>query len=415
MTRSRAITVRRWVCAALGAVTSAAWIGVVVAQNLPAELPFGAPASFRLDKKTLRSQGASSALVEKVQANSFRYFRMLARQFAARTCLEFNDLRWRLPAVAVHGDAHLEQFIVTDRSYGLEDFDLAGMGPAVVDLVRYASSIHVACRNAEWRCNGDEAVNAYFDAYRAALDHPVDRVQPAIVDRLRASVPQDLPGWLKWAEALMQPLPADDEKALRQGWERFVYLMKETSPERPEAFYRIVRAGRVDIGVGSGLETKTLIRIAGPTDAPDDDAMLEARVTATPSGFECVSRPATGGSLHVLMYAALLGPRLPDVFGFFPREDARGAPELWIQSWDRGYRELSIADLGSQTELNALAVDAAVQLAGHFWTKFPEPLRGHQRFAQLRAFEMSHERARRVARTFADETVAEWERFRRDP
>ena len=113
------------------------------------------------------------------------------------------------------------------------------MGPAVVDLVRYASSIHVACRNAEWRCNGDEAVNAYFDAYRAALDHPVDRVQPAIVDRLRASVPQDLPGWLKWAEALMQPLPADDEKALRQGWERFVYLMKETSPERPEAFYRI--------------------------------------------------------------------------------------------------------------------------------------------------------------------------------
>ena len=98
-----------------------------------------------------------------------------------------------------------------------------------------------------------------------------------------------------------------------------------------------------------------------------------------------------------------------------PTEDARGAPELWIQSWDRGYRELSIADLGSQTELNALAVDAAVQLAGHFWTKFPEPLRGHQRFAQLRAFEMSHERARRVARTFADETVAEWERFRRDP
>jgi hypothetical protein len=403
------------VCAALGAVASAAWIGVVVAQKAPAEAPFGAPDSFRLEKNALRSQGASAALIEKVQANSFRYFRLLARQFAARTCFEFNDLRWRLPAVAVHGDAHIEQFVVTDRSYGLEDFDLAGLGPAVVDLVRYASSIHVACRNAGWSCNGDEAVNAYFDAYQAALDHPVDRVQPAIVARLRASVPQDQPGWLKWAEAIMQPLPPDDEKALRQGWERFVYLMKETSPDRPESFYRIARAGRVDIGVGSALETKTLIRIAGPTDAPDDDSILEARITATPSGFECVSRPATGGSLHVLMYAALLGPRLPDVFGFLPREGAREAPELWIQSWDRGYRELSVSDLGSQAELNALAADAAVQLAGHFWTKFPEPLRGHQRFAQLRAFEMSHERARRVARAFADETVAEWERFRRDP
>ncbi len=399
----------------LAAVTAAGWIGVAIAQNVPADAPFGAPASFRLDKNTLRSQGASPALLEKVQASSFRYFRLLARQFAARTCFAFNDLRWRLPAVAVHGDAHIEQFVVTERSYGLEDFDLAGLGPAVVDLVRYAASIHVACRNADWACNGDEAVNAYFDAYRAALDHPVDRVQPAIVERLRASVPQDQHGWLKWAEALMQPLPNDDDQTLKRGWERFVRLMRETSPERPEAFYRIVRAGRVDIGVGSALETKTLIRIDGPTDAPDDDLFLEARITATPSGFECVSRPATGGSLHVLMYGALLGPRLPDVFGFLPREGLREAPEWWIQSWDRGYRELSIGDLRSQTELNTLAVDAAVQLAGHFWTKFPEPLRGHQRFAQLRAFEMSHDRARQLAREFADETAAEWERFRRAP
>jgi hypothetical protein len=113
------------------------------------------------------------------------------------------------------------------------------------------------------------------------------------------------------------------------------------------------------------------------------------------------------------MFASLLGPRLPDVFGFLPREGAREAPELWIQSWDRGYRELSIADLRSQTDLNELAVDAGTQLAGHFWTKFPEPLRGHQRFAQLRAFEMTSTRAKLLARTLADETIMEWERFRR--
>ena len=34
--------------------------------------------------------------------------------------------------MAVHGDAHIEQFVVTDDSYGLEDFDQAGYGPAVV-------------------------------------------------------------------------------------------------------------------------------------------------------------------------------------------------------------------------------------------------------------------------------------------
>jgi hypothetical protein len=66
-----------------------------------------------------------------------------------------------------------------------------------------------------------------------------------------------------------------------------------------------------------------------------------------------------------------------------------------------------------QTDLNELAIDAGRQLAGHFWTTFPEPLRGHQRFAQLRAFEMTEERARNLARQLADDTVAEWDRFRR--
>ena len=38
------------------------------------------------------------------------------------------------------------------------------------------------------------------------------------------------------------------------------------------------------IGIGSGLEPKTLIRIAGPTDAPDDDLILEGRLTSPPYG-----------------------------------------------------------------------------------------------------------------------------------
>ena len=66
--------------------------------------------------------------------------------FAARTCYEFRDVRWQLPSVAVHGDAHPEQFVVTDASFGLADFDRAGFGPAIVDLVRYAASVHLACR-----------------------------------------------------------------------------------------------------------------------------------------------------------------------------------------------------------------------------------------------------------------------------
>jgi hypothetical protein len=383
------------------------------AQTVSTQPPFGERASFQLNKSALRAEGGSAALLERVGASPFRYFRMLTRQFAARSCYEFRDLRWRLPSVAVHGDAHIEQFVVTDDSYGLADFDRAGFGPAVVDLVRYAASIHLACREVQWSCDPGQAVTAYFNAYRGALDHPVARSQPAVVDRVRAGVLQDRQPWLQWVENLMQPLSPAEERALRAGWFRFVSLMRETSPERPEAFYRISRAGAVEIGIGSALEPKALIRIAGPTDMPEDDLILEARVTAAPDGRECVSRPANGGSLNVIMFTSLLGRRLPEVFGFLPRDGGPELREFWIQSWDRGYRELSLADLRSQTDVNELATDAGTQLAGHFWTTFPEPLRGHQRFAQLRAFEMTEDRARDLARELAGETVTEWDRFRR--
>jgi hypothetical protein len=402
-----------FLCVVLGAAACNALMAVAAAQTISADPPFGERSSLLVNGKTLLEQGASPALLERVGANAYRYFRLLARQFAARTCYEFRDLRWRLPSVAIHGDPHVEQFVVTDRTYGLGDFDRAGFGPAVVDLVRYAASIHLACREAAWPCNAGEAVTAYFDAYRASLDHPVTRTQPTVADRVRLGAARDAGTWLQWANGLMQPMAAAEEQALRNGWPRFVQLMRETSPSRPESFYQISRLGAVQIGIGSALEPKTLVRIEGPTETPYDDLILEARITARPGGNECVVQPANGGSLHVLMFTALLGQRLPEVFGFLPREGAPDAPELWVQSWEPGYRELSLADLRSQAELNEVAADAGTQLAGHFWTTFPEPLRGHQRFAQLRAFELVEYRAREMARELADETVREWEQFRR--
>jgi hypothetical protein len=372
---------------------------------------FGERINLHLDRGALRAQPGGPALLEKVDSSAFLYFRLLARQFAARACYAFRDLRARLPFVAVHGDAHIEQFVVTDDWYGLTDFDRAGFGPAVVDLVRYAASIHLACREAAWPCDAEQAVSAYIKAYGAALDRPVARVEPALVRRVRA--PQDRQRWFEWAEGLMQPLSIEEQRLLSTGWARFLALMEATLPARPDAFYRIVRAGVVRIGIGSGLEPKTLIRIAGPTDAPDDDLILEGRITTPPDPRDCISRPATGGSLHVLMFTSLLSQRLPEVFGFFPREGARNEEEIWIQSWDPGHRELSLADLRGQSDLNELATDAATQLAGHFWTNFPEQLRGYQRFAQLRALEMTDQRARTLAADLARETVSEWERFRK--
>lgn len=378
-----------------------------VSESLPGDEVF----SLQLTKAKLRANGASEALIDKISGSAFRYFRTMADPFKHRTCEAFRDLRWRLPSGPVHGDAHLEQFVVTDDDFGLSDFDNAGYGPAIVDLVRYAASLHLACREIGGNCDPDKAVAAYFDAYRTALDHPVQRKPPALVDRLRTRLGPEPEAWLQWADGLMRTLAPGDEAKVRREWVRFVALMRETTPERPESFYRIARLGSVEIGLGSALERKMLIRIAGPTDDPRDDVILEARNHSLPEYRGCVWRP-TGGSLNVFLLTSLLDHQLPKVFGVLPNPDGDELPEIWIQSWERGYRELSLSDVRDQADLNALATDAGTQLAGHFWSTSPEALRGYERFTQLRAFELTEQRGRDLARSLARDVIAEWNRFR---
>lgn len=396
------------------AVWAAACRTAVPSFSLPLGSPTNPPASIfniQLSKAELRANGASDALIEKIGSSAYRYFRAVSEPFKHRTCEAFRDLRWRLPSGAVHGDAHLEQFVVTDENYGLADFDKAGYGPAIVDLVRYAASIHLACREIDGGCDPEQAVTAYFNSYREALDHPVDRTPPPIVDRVRARLGPEPEAWLQWAEELMQPLSRADEERVRTNWFRFVDLMRETAPERPESFYAIRRLGSIEMGLGSALERKLLIRIEGPSAEPVDDVILEARNHSLPEYRGCVWRP-TGGSLNVFMLTSLLDHPLPKVFGVLPNPDGPELPEIWIQSWERGYRELSLSDVRGQADLDALAADAGKQLAGHFWKTSPEALRGYQRFTQLRAFEMTEARARKLARSMALELVDAWDRFR---
>jgi thiamine kinase-like enzyme len=171
--------------------------------------------NLQLTKAKLRADGASESLVDKISASAFRYFRAMAEPFKHRTCEAFRDLRWRLPSGPVHGDAHLEQFVVTDDDFGLADFDNAGSGPAIVDLVRYASSLHLACREIEGGCDPEQAVTAYFNAYHTALDYPAQRNQPEIVARLRGRLGPAPDAWLQWAESLMQPLARAEEERVR--------------------------------------------------------------------------------------------------------------------------------------------------------------------------------------------------------
>lgn len=205
-------------------------------------------------------------------------------------------------------------------------------------------------------------------------------------------------------------MTAAQDAGTRKGWAAFLQLLAEIRPDRPPEFYDIVRMGALQMGIGSALETKLLLRIRGATDAPEDDLVVEARATPPATGTECAWRPPHGGPLQPLMFMAILGPRMPETYGFATLDDT--SPEFWVQAWEPGYRELSVADIQSEAELVELAEDAGRQLAGHFWTRFPDSLRALQRRAQLAAFDLVDARARKMAQDFALETVVEWNRFR---
>ncbi len=401
-------------------VLVAALLGCACPERAPAlrdvphaEPAFGNSASLALDKAELRSAGAAPSLLAKLDASVYRYFRALSVEYSSRVCFEFQDLRWHLPVVAVHGDAHVGQFVVTETTFGLEDYDQAGFGPAVVDLVRFAASLHLACREVKWSCQADQAVVAFFREYRAALAAPPVRVAPALVDRVRRRVASSRAAWLTWADSLSHSLPDPLEQAVRRRWASFAAKQHSIFPERPVEFYDVIRLGSLQLGVGSALETKYLFRVRGASDAPLDDVILEARATRSPRFDTGIWSPHHGGSLHTLYFMFLLGPRLPEVFGTAILSDDPQTPEFWLQSWEPGYAELSISDLESQADLEELAVDAARQLAGHFWVRFPEPLRPVQRIGQLQAFDMTELRARSLAKELAGETFASWQRFRR--
>lgn len=362
---------------------------------------------FQVEPAELRSAGATDDLLDRIVASPFRYFRLLADASEARTCDAFREESDILPVVALHGDAHLEQFVVTDTTFGMEDFDRAGFGPAVIDLVRYAASIHVACHAHAW-CEPEPAVAAFLDAYRATLAREPTVRAPSIVSRIRATVAHDATNWLAWGESTMIGLAPAVEQDVRAAWRGYTDLMSEIRPDVPSATFEIIALGSHRLGIGSALERKLVFRVAGPSSAPEDDLLLEAREGTPPSSANCMWRPHYGESM-ILVFAAILGRRVPSMHGFVPMmgSDRR----FWVQAWDPGYRELTVEDIHDQSELQELAVDAAHQLGGHLWANYPRQVLPYHLHAQRNAFAVTRQRVETLAREIAAESIRGWREF----
>ena len=369
------------------------------------------PASLDLTDTELDALADRPDLLARVRSDPYAYFRLLASAFSRRVCVEFDELADEMPLVNLHGDAHIEQYAITPTAHGLDDFDEAGMGPAVVDLVRFASSIHFACRRAAFDCDPDAAVDKFLDAYAEGLADPETAVPtPAWVARERRRMPADRKAFLAWAELLMEPPDPRTRTRMMERWALFVRLMTRLHPDAPDDYYGVERFGAIDIGVGSALDAKFLLRIRGETTDLADDVIVEIKpmneVTAP-----CLSRPPAGGVLRILLPAARMGRLRPAVLGYLPWEQgAVDKSQLWVHSWDLGYRELEVEDLTSQPDLEAIARDVGLQLGRGHCNGIAAPLEELHRLAQTRALDLTRGRVEILARRLADEVYQGWVR-----
>lgn len=316
---------------------------------------------------------APAELVDRLRTDPFTYFRFINRPWTARVCEAFADIK-APEIVRLHGDAHIEQFAYTSSAWGLDDFDDSARGPAFVDVVRYLGSIDVATRGRGWTRDRDALWTRFFDGYYRGLSDSTYRPpEPGIVRYLRQQAPLTRAEFLAWGERQMQPMDENQWKELTTGMETLERLMQPERPDLTPGYFAVVRAGWLHIGVGSAAARKILSRVQGPTTAPDDDVLIEAKEVANLDGLACLEGSAVSPAARVIDGTRQLGRLKHDILAIGPSTlqtsaSTGGAENLlnwWVTSWEPSYRELRLSDLRSVDDLSDVVYDSGVQLGAN--------------------------------------------------
>jgi hypothetical protein len=359
---------------------------------------------------------ATPELLERLRADPYNYFRFVNRSWIARVCDVFGKDLDELPIVRLHGDAHVEQFALQQDAWGLDDFDDSARGPAVIDIVRFGGSIDLVARRRSWEKDRDMLFDRFVEGYKRGLLEPRYLPPPPdIVGRLRAQAPATRAALLAWGESRMQTLADVTMRALGAAIEAFARVVLRERPDLTPEYFRVIRAGWLQSGVGSAVSPKILIRVRGPSDDPADDELFESKKIGDLGGLRCLKTPTVQPTLRIIdgskQFGRLkhniivAGPELviPEVMATGER-----LQDWWIRSLDPSYRQVRLTDLQSVRDLAAISYDAGVQLGAGRLQNQMVMLSAYDRKRILGATNSLEKRYRQEASKLVDNVLRGW-------
>lgn len=348
-------------------------------------------------------------LLDRILGGPHGYFRFINVAFSQAICRRFKAVVGEAPNVNLHGDAHLEQYAVTDIGRGLTDFDDSSKGPVVLDILRFGVSIRLALRMHAPDTSCDPFFERFLAGYREALEEPsTSAPEPDWVGEIRARFVDDRAQYFEWISKIMLPVPEGQTDALRAALKNYVRAMLQKYPELPPRFFDVQKIGFLTMGIGSALDEKYLIRVRGPTDDPLDDVILEVKEVRSLNGIECIEGADQKDPFRILLSQSRIAYKPYGYLGYIDFRDKK----FWIHSWVDNYRELRLENLARRPEaLAQVAYDVGVQLGrGH--PKIAGEFEIQLRQAQLEFLKLHSDDLRRAIYELSDATVEAWKLFR---
>jgi len=347
-------------------------------------------------------------LLERIVESPHGYLRFINLQFTEEVCRRFEASLSQYPPFNLHGDAHLEQYAVTDLGRGLTDFDDSSSGPAVVDLMRFGVSVRLAAAAHGWNERAEEVLGAFLLGYREALADPaIEAPEPVVVGRLQDGFESDRHKYFEWVEEISDSVPEDEQAELLEAMRHYFDNMRAEYPGRDADFLNVERVGYLKLGIGSALDTKYLVQIRGESDAVTDDRVLELKQVRDLGGIDCVSA-GRGSDPYRILVGQSIAYKPYRMLGYV---HFRGH-SFWAHAWVDNYREVDIdRSLETMEELLEVAYDVGVQLGLGHPNQYEAPLALQLRREQIRLLDRDESQIREASRALAEQVERAWSDF----